>query len=158
MKPLHTCILLAGILLSSCSSPESGAIELSSLSKKVFDTLKSGDSKKFTLLIPDEISFERYTELANRDSEINLGGVTEFQNAIVNQFQSFRKELPDMSESSHANYSEEQSKYENITRAVVTTKFTTNGAVTKYNFDAVKLNGRWYCIGNFAIKLPESAK
>ncbi|HET8963902.1 MAG TPA: hypothetical protein VFM99_08395, partial [Chitinophagales bacterium] len=138
----------------SCSKPEPGALETSILSKKVFDTLKGGDESKFDLLIPDKKAFNQYKTIVEKDSSHSLGNMENFNADLINQYKNFRSVLGEINGATHNNYTEELIKTTVSTRAIVTTKFSQDGKVTKYRFDAAKLNGRWFCMGNFQIIQP----
>ncbi|MBK6731554.1 MAG: hypothetical protein IPG60_11555 [Bacteroidetes bacterium] len=151
MKTIHISLIILGLLIVSCSKPEPGSIELSNLSKKVFDTLKGGDESKFELLIPDEKTFTLYRVVVEKDSGKSLGDMDNFNGEIINEYKNFRSVLGEINGATHTNYTEELAKTKATTRAVITTKFSMDGNFTKYKFDAVKLNGRWFCMGNFQL-------
>ena len=156
MKNIHIILLLAGFALVSCSKPEPGAAELEILSKKLFDTMKTGDESKFQLLIPDEPAYTLYTELVKKDSATAVNGIKIFDKELINEFNTFRSSLQDISGATHTNFNQELVKTANTSRAIVTTKFTLDGKVTKYRFDAIKLRGRWFCLGNFELLKPDN--
>lgn len=149
MKTIHISLIVLSLLIVSCSTPEPGALEISNLSKKVFDTLKGGDESKFDLLIPDKKAFTLYKNVIEKDSSHTLDTMESFNADLIDQFKNFRSVLGEINGATHTNYTEELIKTSVSTRAVVTTKFSQDGKVTKYKFDAAKLNGRWFCMGNF---------
>lgn len=156
MKTIHISLIFLGLLIVSCSKPEPGALELSNLSKKVFDTLKGGDESKFDLLIPDEKAFKIYKVVVEKDSMQSLSNMENYNADLMDQYKNFRSVLGEINGATHTNYTEELIKTTASTRAIVTTKFSQDGQFTKYKFDAAKLNGRWFCMGNFQIIQPSA--
>lgn len=156
MKPAHLTLLLFVLYFISCNSTEHGTLEHSSLSKKVFDSFKSDDSDKFKQLLPDKVSYKKYLNLNAKSSTDWEDAYKEFEQIAISGFTDFRKGIEGWEQAIHANYTEVTSKQNNVTSSTITTKLTINNSVVKYSFTAIKINSRWYCVGDFKLLNPET--
>ena len=136
--------------LGACTSAEKGSLDRSILSKKVFDTVKSGDTEKFRMLIPDRESYERYFHLKQVEPSTFDSVYAAMRDTLLVNFQQFIDSYDQWDLAVYANTQETQEKSDNIIEALITTKFKVGDEVRKYSFTANKLNGRWYVTGDFA--------
>lgn len=151
MKTIHILLLASVMLIAGCSTSEPGSVELPNLSKKVFDALRIGDDSKFELLIPNKRAYNQYRVIVEKETGQTLVGLDTFKTGLFLQYDAFRSVLGDISEATHSNSTEEHVKSDAANRAVVTTKFSIGGELTKYQFDAIKLDNHWFCLGNFKL-------
>ncbi len=148
---MKNLLLLLSIVccISACSSPEKGSLDRSILSKKVFDAVKTGDADKFRLLIPNREPYERYFHLKQLEPSTFDSTYTAMRDSLLVHFNQFTVSYDQWDAAVYANTQEMEEKSENITEALITTKFKVGEDVKKYSFNANKLNGRWYVTGDF---------
>jgi hypothetical protein len=135
--------------LFSCQQVEKGSLDQDILSRKAFECIRSNDLDKFRQLIPDREAYERYFHLKQMDNQDFESHYTSMRDTLQQHFSDFYQSYGSWDDAVYANAKGETSKNENVSEAIITTKFSVMDEVKKFSFSANKLNGRWYITGDF---------
>ncbi|MBC8046879.1 MAG: hypothetical protein H7Y00_08795 [Fimbriimonadaceae bacterium] len=141
----RTLIYLAiCILLISCST-ERGTVEIESLSKKVFEALRDDDFGGIKEIIPNKNNYEKIYAMMGSADSIHIDELyAKFLEVSEKDFNNVRSQFPDWDNAVYAHTNEEVNKVDNVSRTLVTTKFTVDNIAYKITFTGAKINGRWY--------------
>jgi len=147
LKPL-SLLLIVFTLLVSCNQPERGALDVETLSKKMFDLLRDNNMEKSALLLPDKGTFRKTeAEKGNNDADVNLA-YENFQAAAETNFNTAVSMINTWNNCKYNRATSTESKLEKLTIARVSVKFTENTNVHKFEYTAAKFNNRWYYYGD----------
>ena len=141
-------LIVAFSLLSACKSPERGAPEIETLSKKLFDTFRSNDMEKMAILLPDKGTFRKIEAEKNKSYD-NIDAVYD---QFLSDANSTNKQIHDAvttwDKTKYLRSTNELMKEGKLTFAKVSTKFDNNNEPYKIEFTAAKFNNRWYYYGD----------
>lgn len=139
-------ILLLAIV--SCNEPERGTLDPETMSKKLFDAMKSNSPEKIALLLPDKGTFRKIEE-ENGHILVNLeAGYNGFEKQSSAHLDTVRNKVSNWSSATFTRGNYTESKLGKLPKARVTTKFDADGSPRKVEFTAVKFNNRWYYYGD----------
>ncbi len=141
---LYLLTVISVLALSSCSKEENGTLEIESLSKRVFESLRANDPDKFGEVLPDDKDFKRYFELRNLSGENSDDTLQLLKKNSEQDFKTVRSQFQDWDDAIYANTADQTIKADNVTESLITTKFKSGNETKKLSFTAVKINGRWY--------------
>ncbi|MFN0275438.1 MAG: hypothetical protein ACKVPJ_06825 [Chitinophagales bacterium] len=140
-------------LFYSCTS-QKGTVEIDTLSKKVFESLRDDDFGGLREIIPNESGFEKILALQGKDDN---GDVEKQFDAFLIQcetdFKAVRSNISDWYGSTYLNTNSQTAKEESVTFSSVTTKFKQGEVNRKISFTAAKIGGRWFYYAD--LKLHE---
>ncbi len=112
--------------------------------------MRTADQDKFNSLLPSQQIFEKIHHLQKipiDDIELNYSKWVENSKSLFIQMQ---KDEYMWDDSKYISFNSSESKMNNVSVAEVTTKIKFDETVSKYKFNAVRIEGRWYYWDGFS--------
>jgi len=128
-------------------SPQKGTVEVDSLSRKVFESLRENDFSKVREIIPNKSGFEKIYTMQGFTGDVDAAFST-FLHQCESDFDSMYNTYNGWSNAVYINTNEVQEKSDMVMMAELTTKIEIDGVVKKISFNGAKVGGRWYYYSN----------
>lgn len=146
-KSLFALVLVCTLFIS-CKSTDRGALDVETLSKKLFDTVRDNDIEKSAFLLPDKGTFRKILVEQGQEPENYNEVYSDFSDLAATNFNQLQSQLNTWENTKFIKEAAVEAKVGKLPTTRVSVKFTDGTQPCKFEFTAVKFNNRWYYFGD----------